>query len=172
MANVANNAKQRLELKDMLRNVLEEARMILPGIQALFGFQLIAAFNVTFQKIPVCDKYLHFAALLLTIFAIGALMGPASYHRQVERHSVSEEFIDYSSQLLCLGMFPLALSITLDTYVVSHMMTDGIIPALSAALLTFITLMTFWYFIPQTKKRMERLSPADKSNNNHQVNLY
>ena len=37
-----DSAKQKLELKDMLRNVLEEARMVLPGIQALFGFQLIS----------------------------------------------------------------------------------------------------------------------------------
>lgn len=102
-----DSAKQKLELKDMLRNVLEEARMVLPGIQALFGFQLISVFNDTFQRLAPNDKYVHFAALLLTIFSIGALMGPASYHRQVERHSVSEQFIDYSSLLLCLGMFPL-----------------------------------------------------------------
>ncbi len=147
--------KQRLELKDMLRNVLEEARMVLPGIQALFGFQLISVFNDTFQKLSACDKYVHFAALLLTIFSIGALMGPASYHRQVERHSVSKQFIDYSSLLLCIGIFPLALSIALDTYVVSHMMTQLLWPAIVAASLAFITLMIFWYFIPQAKKRSD-----------------
>lgn len=147
-----DSLKQKLELKDMLRNVLEEARMVLPGIQALFGFQLISVFNDTFQRLSPNDKYVHFAALLLTIFSIGALMGPASYHRQVERHSVSEQFIDYSSLLLCLGMFPLALSIALDTYVVSHMMTQSIGPAIAAASLAFITLMTFWYLIPQAKK--------------------
>ena len=32
-------------LKDEIANLIEEARMVLPGIQALFGFQLIAVFN-------------------------------------------------------------------------------------------------------------------------------
>jgi hypothetical protein len=31
--------------------VVDEARMLLPGIQALFGFQLIAVFNQTFSQI-------------------------------------------------------------------------------------------------------------------------
>jgi hypothetical protein len=30
------------------RDAIEEARMVLPGIQALFGFQLIAVFNERF----------------------------------------------------------------------------------------------------------------------------
>ena len=31
----------------MAREAIEEARMVLPGIQALFGFQLIAVFSQT-----------------------------------------------------------------------------------------------------------------------------
>ena len=36
-------------LKDAVEQALEEARMVLPGIQALFGFQLIAVFNQRFD---------------------------------------------------------------------------------------------------------------------------
>ena len=32
-------------IKDALQQTLEEARMVLPGVQALFGFQLIAVFS-------------------------------------------------------------------------------------------------------------------------------
>jgi hypothetical protein len=35
----------------MAMAALEEARMVLPRIQALFGFQLIAAFNETFRQL-------------------------------------------------------------------------------------------------------------------------
>jgi hypothetical protein len=33
-------------LEEETRTIIEEARMVLPGIQALFGFQLIAVFNL------------------------------------------------------------------------------------------------------------------------------
>jgi hypothetical protein len=36
-------------LKDEIANLIEEARVVLPGIQALFGFQLIASFQRRLQ---------------------------------------------------------------------------------------------------------------------------
>ena len=36
-------------LGEEAKHVLEEARMVLPGIQALFGFQLVAVFNQRFS---------------------------------------------------------------------------------------------------------------------------
>ena len=37
-------------LETEVEQILEEARMVLPGIQALFGFQLIAVFNQRFDE--------------------------------------------------------------------------------------------------------------------------
>lgn len=42
---------KREELSKSLTHVLEECRMVLPGIQALFGFQLIAVFNNDFHEV-------------------------------------------------------------------------------------------------------------------------
>ena len=144
---------QELELKDVLRNVLEEARMVLPGIQALFGFQLVAVFNAAFKDIPVVDRFLHFIALMLTIGAIGCLMAPASYHRQVERGCVSQQFIDYASKLLCIGMIPLLLSIALDTYVVCNAITEAPWIACVASVLTLLLLSTLWYVVPSMRRK-------------------
>jgi len=38
-------AREVLSLKDAVQQLLDEARMVLPGIQTLLGFQLIACFN-------------------------------------------------------------------------------------------------------------------------------
>jgi hypothetical protein len=38
---------EELTLTDAAGRLLDECRMVLPGIQALFGFQLIAVFNPT-----------------------------------------------------------------------------------------------------------------------------
>src|SRR4029077_15687373 len=41
---------ERESLETEVEQALEEARMVLPGIQALFGFQLIAVFNQRFDQ--------------------------------------------------------------------------------------------------------------------------
>ncbi len=146
MINVPN--RQQLPLKDVVRNVLEESRMVLPGIQALFGFQLVAVFNTTFREIPIGDRYLHLFALMLTIVAIACLMAPAAYHRQVERYSVSHAFVDYASFMLCIGMAPLLLSISLDTYVVCNVITHAPWAAGCAGVVAFLLLTALWYVVP------------------------
>jgi len=41
--------RQELKLSEAAQTLLDECRMVLPGIQALFGFQLIAVFNDRFK---------------------------------------------------------------------------------------------------------------------------
>lgn len=144
--------KEELQLKDVLRNVLEEARMVLPGIQALFGFQLVAVFNSTFRNIPEIDKTLHLVALFLSICAIACLIAPAAYHRQLERHSASREFVDYASMMMRVGMIPLVVSLSLDMYVVTNVVTERSSTSLAAGLAAFLLLMSLWYAFPCWKK--------------------
>ena len=72
------------QTEKMAQEAIEEARMVLPGIQALFGFQLIAVFNERFKQLPDDEQRLHFAAIILIAVAIAVIMTPAAYHRQVE----------------------------------------------------------------------------------------
>jgi hypothetical protein len=55
---------------------IDEARMILPGLQALFGFQMISVFNQTFSSISTTDQSIHLVALLLTALSIALIMTP------------------------------------------------------------------------------------------------
>jgi len=42
--------RQQLTLSEAAQALLDECRMVLPGIQALFGFQLLAVFNTRFAE--------------------------------------------------------------------------------------------------------------------------
>lgn len=139
---------QELDLKDVVRNVLEESRMVLPGIQALFGFQLIAVFNARFEDLSSPDKCIHMIAIVLTIVAIAFLMAPAAYHRQVERNTVSQTLVDYSSKMLCAGMVPLVLSLCLDTFLVSKMILENVLVSGLISGTAFVLLLALWYIIP------------------------
>src|SRR6201982_4309680 len=71
-------------LEQETKTVIEEARMGLPGIQAVFGFQLIAVFNNGFNNLRPPEQVLHLAALLLVAVAIALIMTPASFRRLAE----------------------------------------------------------------------------------------
>ncbi len=58
----------KLSLEDSVSHVLGEARMVLPGVQTLFGFQMISSFHETFAQMGAMDKSMHWAALLLNWF--------------------------------------------------------------------------------------------------------
>ena len=52
------------------REAIQEARIVLPGIQALFGFQLIAVFNERFKELTEDERLIHFSATMLIAIAI------------------------------------------------------------------------------------------------------
>ena len=99
-------------LKDALSHTLDEARMVLPGVQALFGFQLIAVFNDGFgEKLSHADQLVHLVALLLTVLATVLVMTPAALQRHAEPREVSERFVWLASNLLLAAMYPLPVAV-------------------------------------------------------------
>jgi hypothetical protein len=134
--------------------ILEECRMVLPGIQALFGFQLIAVFDETFHdKLSEPQQLLHLAATVLVAVSIALVMAPAALHRQNERHSVSRRFIELASRLLLAGVFPLALAIALEAYLVTAVIVGRPAHAgwVAAALLAVFAAL--WLGLPARERR-------------------
>ena len=140
-------------LRDDMRNMLEEARMILPGIQALIGFQTMAVFNTRFEQLPVAIKQAYLVALGLLILAMGLLMTPAAYHRLAERGKVSRKMIDLSSKFITTGMVPLMLAFAIDAYVVTMAAIANSTVATIGAICTIIILGGLWFLFPLTRKR-------------------
>ena len=117
--------KQTIPLDTAASHLIEECRMVIPGIQALFGFQLIAVFNQGFEeKLAEPVQRVHLVALILTALAMALVMTPAAIHRIAEPESVSERFLWMASNLLLAGMMTLALGVALDVYVVSTALTS------------------------------------------------
>src|SRR5437899_11555162 len=116
--------REDLPLSKAAEYLLDECRMVLPGIQALFGFQLIAVFNSGFdEKLTPSDRQLHLLAIALVAIAVAIIMTPAALHRQRGAYEVTDTFVRVSSRLLLWSMVPLALSISLDFYLVSRVIT-------------------------------------------------
>jgi hypothetical protein len=72
-----------LSLAKAVQYLLEECRMVLPGMQALFGFQLIAVFSQAFHDhLSKFEQWLHLLALVLVAIAIALVMTPVAIHRK------------------------------------------------------------------------------------------
>jgi hypothetical protein len=144
------NPQHGLALRDAIDFALAEARMVLPGIQAIFGFQLIVTFNDRFANVLApTSQGLHLAALVLTGIAMALLMTPAAYHRHVQRESISERLLDVTSTLISRAMLVLAIGLALDLYVVTLLVTRAplVAGALAAALL--VLFLALWVVYPR-----------------------
>src|ERR1700754_2643659 len=97
---VEHGAIERLSLEKAASHLLEECRMVLPGIQALFGFQLVAVFSNGFAALSASEQRLPLAAILCVVLSVALVMAPAALHRRREPRSVSRRFIELSSRLL------------------------------------------------------------------------
>ena len=134
--------------------------MVLPGIQALFGFQLIAVFNEGFAaRLSKTEQEVHLAALVLVVVAVALVMAPAALHRQREPHGVSDQFLHVSSRLLLWSMLPLAVGICLDVYLVSRIITDSASAAGVLAGGLFAVIIGLWFVLPR-RRVLRKLSSA------------
>jgi hypothetical protein len=139
-----------VELKDAVTFALDEARMVLPGIQALFGFQLIAVFNNRFEDVfDSFGQQLHLLALLLVALSCGLVMAPAAYHRRTGHLHVSKRLLSIISGFVGAAMVPLMLAISIDVGLVAFAVTES--PAASAGLAVScgLVLAALWLVFPK-----------------------
>jgi hypothetical protein len=150
MTGRADRGEQPLSLADSATHLLNEGRMVLPGIQALFGFQLIAVFNQGFAgKLSSAEQGLHLAATVLVAIAVALVMTPAALHRQLEPRGVSDGFVELSSRLLLWSMVPLAVGISADLYLVARVILKATVPAAVIAVALLAVYLGLWFVLPR-----------------------
>ncbi len=141
------------QLDSKVDTLQQEARMVLPGIQALVGFQLIAIFNTGFKaSLTESEQVAHLVALILVVISSVLVMAPAAYHRQAH-HQISKHFVELSSRFLAWAMAPLALGTCLDIYNVARVILLSQAWSIGVAGLVFLFYLWFWLIFPQQRAR-------------------
>lgn len=148
-SHAAPNIPQPEAASEVASHLLEECRMVLPGIQALFGFQLIAVFNQKFGEMPEVYQALHLLAIAFVTISIAFVMTPAAYHRQAHQFSISRKFVQLSSRLLLLSMILLSIGLCLDVYVVAALITESDWLSLALALAAAMLFGLLWFVFPR-----------------------
>lgn len=133
--------------------MLTEARVILPGAQALLGFQLAIVISASFEKLPNGVTSIHGAALLFVAVSIVLLMAPAAYHRIVYAGEDSEGFLRTGSRFVTLSTVPLALGLAADVYVVCTKIFRSDLAAAITGLAVLALLVGLWHALPLALRR-------------------
>jgi hypothetical protein len=81
--------ERRESLEEEATHATDEARMVLPGVQAILEFQLVAVFNQRFSELSEGRQVVYLVAFMFLATAMGLIMTPAAYHRQAERGDAS-----------------------------------------------------------------------------------
>ena len=151
-----NEDAVRLPLDKAAEHMLEECRMVLPGIQALFGFQLIAVFSERFNDaLDLSGKRLHLAAIVMIVVAIALIMTPAALQRVAEPRAVSDSYLMLCSRLILAAMVPLALAIALETWLVAKALLGDPAVAWSVAIALGLLFFLLWGVFPY-RRRLKR----------------
>jgi hypothetical protein len=138
----------RTPLDTRVEQMLTEARVLIPGAQALFGFQLAVMLTEAFGDLAPGAKIAHVVALCCIALAVVLLMAPAAFHRLVYGGENTEAFHRLGSHLVVAAALPLALGITLDLYVAVTRAFETSVLALVVAAGTGVVLLFFWCIQP------------------------
>jgi hypothetical protein len=125
-----------------LIELLNELRVVMPGVQVLFGFLLTVPFQQGFQRIDAFQRDVYFATLLLTAASAAFLMAPSAFHRITFRAGQKPYLIRFGTRQTIIGMLLLALAMNgtllLLTDMLFHSLTVAITVACSATLFAWL----------------------------------
>jgi hypothetical protein len=144
-----DQASQQQKNEQEMRDIIEEARCILPGLQAVFGFQTIAVFNERFMDLETYAQVCHLVGLCLMVVAMGMLMTPAVYNRAQHGHATSR-MVRTSRKSIRGALMPLAVGLSLDMLTVMSLATDKLSLSVAAAVATLLLFVGLWYLLPRS----------------------
>jgi hypothetical protein len=157
-ANPKETEKERLDRE--LMELLNEARLALPGVQVLFAFLLVLPFQTAFSELGDIERWVYLGALLTSASAVALIIAPSSYHRINFRRPVKERMLFLSNRLLLAGLgltvaaMGCAVALIVDV-------TLGWPAAVIAALGTMAWFGWFWFLLPVLAHR-DAIGGADE----------
>jgi hypothetical protein len=152
MAEETQDRESRNErLNRELIELLQELRVILPGVQVLFAFLLTIPFNQRFEILSERQKDVYYGAMLFTAAATILLIAAPNFHRFLFRASEKEWVLRTSNRLTLLGTGALAIAIIAVIYLITDVLHSGVtVPVVTG--LTVVAIAWLWFAMPAARR--------------------
>jgi Kef-type K+ transport system membrane component KefB len=130
-----------------LMELLQELRVVLPGVQVLLAFLLTAPFQQRFAQLPGTLRNAFFASIACATVATALLIAPSAHHRLRWRERDKDHLLRVANREAICGTVFLAAAIVLALYVVTNVLFATWI-ALVTAMLAVALFAWLWYALP------------------------
>jgi Family of unknown function (DUF6328) len=137
-----------------LIELLNELRVVLPGVQVLFAFLLSLPFLTRFDQLTAAQRDVYFVSFICAAAAVGLLITPSAYHRLRFRQHDKERMLFTSNRLVVAGTVFLAISLVGAIFVVTDVLYHSTFAAVVTALMT-AWFAWFWYGLPLSRRLID-----------------
>ena len=142
------------QLRKRYRELLEELRVILPGVQVLFAFLLTVPFSGRFPQLDTVGRMGYIVALSGAALSTVLLLAPTSYHRiapdEERRHRLR-----IGVRLTVGGLAAVIVSIVAALFVVARFVF-GTAVGVAVAATALLCALLLWYVLPWRRRRRSR----------------
>jgi Family of unknown function (DUF6328) len=154
---VAEDKKDRIDRE--LIELLNELRVVLPGVQVLFAFLLTVPFTQRFETVTEGQRAVYFGSFICTALATALFIAPMAYHRLRFRERDKERMLFTANRLAISGTVLLVMAIAGAVYLITdllyHVTAASLVTAAVTAWFTW-----FWYGLPLTRKARDEDAPS------------
>ncbi len=130
-----------------LLELLNELRVVLPGVQALFAFLLIVPFNDRFASVTGVERGIYTLALLSSAFACVLFITPPAFHRLRFRRHDKAQLLRIGNRCAIAGMAALAVAMIAGVFLITELLFgSGVAVALTAVVA--LPIVVLWWLVP------------------------
>lgn len=136
--------------RDRYEELLQELRVMLPGVEVLFAFLLTAVFAERFQELDQLGVVMFFASLSTAAVTVLLLLVPAALHRLAD--VARTERIRIATRFQIIGSVTLGVSMCLALFVVVRFIFDTAAAVWLVAGVAVVW-VGLWYLFPLSLNR-------------------
>ena len=130
-----------------LIELLQELRVVIPGVQVLLAFLLTAPFQQRFAELPGSMRNAFFASIACATLATAFLIAPSAHHRLRWRTGEKEHLVRIGNRMAIAGTLFLAAAIVLALYVITDVLFAADLAVLTA-IAAVVLFAVLWYAVP------------------------
>jgi hypothetical protein len=135
-------------IHDKIRQALTEARVIIPGNQALLGFQFAVILQRGFTALAMWLQWIHLISLGFITISTLLLMTPAAFHRLAEHGEETPRFYRVAHLMVLLSLPPLALGVCGDFFIVLFKVSNNSRISVAGGGLMLSLFLGMWFVYP------------------------
>lgn len=155
-----DDTADREELRERYYGLLQELRVVLPGVQVLLAFLLTAPFQQRFQELDRWGRRAYEVALTSSMLSVVFLLGPTFLHRLGERTARRDRLL-WSIRLMVVGLALLGVALLTALWAVSRFVFgDG--SAFQLVVPVAAAMVAVWIIVPLTVRRRGSRDPTPR----------